>query len=76
MVRRFTRIFRINNGYDSSFVKKAAIFLWIYFLSEASAEIPPVPPFIKGGRRGDFRKASQKAEFVNQSSLFGKLGEF
>jgi hypothetical protein len=41
---------------DFSFLKKAAIFLNISLLSKASAEIPPFPPFKKGGRRGDLRR--------------------
>jgi hypothetical protein len=38
-------------------LKKALIILYISLLSKASAEIPPFPPFEKGG----FRKAISKS---------------
>jgi hypothetical protein len=47
------------------FLKKAAIFLYISVLSKASAEIPPFPPFEKGGRRGDLRRPFQKLDSYN-----------
>jgi hypothetical protein len=51
--------------------EKAAIFLSISPVSKASAEIPPFPPFEKGGRRGDFKKPFQKAKFI-QELIFGE----
>jgi hypothetical protein len=45
-------------------LKKVAIFLCLSLLSKALAEIPPVPPFEKGGRRGDLRRPFQKAKFI------------
>jgi hypothetical protein len=41
-------------------LKKAAIFLNISLLSKVSAEIPPFPPFEKGGAGGGFKKAASK----------------
>jgi len=35
-----------------AFLKKVTLFLYISFLTKASAEIPPFPPFKKGGRGG------------------------
>jgi hypothetical protein len=45
-------------------LKKAVTFLYISLLSKASAEIPPVPPFEKGGLRGDLRRIFRKAKFI------------
>jgi hypothetical protein len=45
---------------------RAAIFLHIFLLSKTSTEIPPVPPFEKGGRRGDLRRPFQKAKFIQK----------
>jgi hypothetical protein len=53
-------------------LKKAALFLYLSFLSKAFAEIPPFPPFEKGGRRGDFRRPFQKPKFtqINYYHIF------
>jgi hypothetical protein len=45
-------------------LKKAAIFLYIFLLSKASAEIPPFPPLKKGRGEGDLRRPFQKAKFI------------
>jgi hypothetical protein len=45
-------------------LKKAAIFLDLSLVSKASAEIPPLPPFEKGGRRRDLRRPFQRAKFI------------
>jgi hypothetical protein len=50
-------------------LKKAALFLYLSILSKAPAEIPPFPPFEKGGRRGDFRRPFQKAKFTRFSKF-------
>jgi hypothetical protein len=45
-------------------LKRAAIFLDLSLVSKASAEILPLPPFEKGGRRGDLRRLFQKSKFI------------
>jgi hypothetical protein len=58
-------------------LKKGAISLNIYLLSKASAKIPPVPPFEKGGRSGDLKRPLQKAKlipfFSRWANLFGRI---
>jgi hypothetical protein len=51
---------------DFSFLKKAALFLYISFLSKASAEIPPFLPLKKGSEGGDLKRPFQKAKFIQK----------
>jgi hypothetical protein len=46
-------------------LEKAAIFLYISLLRRAFAEIPPFPPFEKGGRRGDLKEYFKKKRFAH-----------
>jgi hypothetical protein len=41
-------------------LEKADIFFFLSLLTKGSAEIPPVPPFEKGGRREDLRRLFSK----------------
>jgi hypothetical protein len=50
-------------------LKKGTISLNIYLLSKASAKIPPVPPFEKGGRRGDLKRPLQKAKLIRNLKI-------
>jgi hypothetical protein len=43
-----------------SFLKKAAIFIYMALSSKASAKIPPFPP-LKRGAEGGFKKAISKS---------------
>jgi hypothetical protein len=47
-------------------LKKASLFRYASFLGKAPAEIPPFPPFEKGGRRGDLRRPLQKAKSIRR----------
>jgi hypothetical protein len=54
----------LGNWQHFSFSKRATVFLYISFLSKTFAEIPPPPPFEKGGRRGDLGWPFQKTKFI------------
>jgi hypothetical protein len=55
-------------------LKKGAISLNVYLLSKASAKIPPVPPFEKGGRRGDLKRPLQKAKLIRSEGFRDERG--
>jgi hypothetical protein len=53
-----------------AFLKNAALFPNNFFLFEKGiCRNPPVPPFEKGGRRGDLGRPFQKAKFIRNRKL-------
>jgi hypothetical protein len=57
--------FRLKKVNTLAFEKSHNISLYLLF-EQGICRNPPVPPFEKGGRRGDFRRPFQKAKFLRK----------